>query len=491
MIAIYARQSIDKKDSISIETQIEFAKKEAMGENIQIYSDKGYSGKNTKRPAFEQMFQDIKSGLISKVIVYRLDRISRSIVDFADFIEELKKYNTEFVSATERFDTSSPMGKAMLYIVAVFAQLERETIAERVKDNYYARVKKGGLGGGPAPYGFKNIKTVIDNTKMSMYAPTPELANVKKIFEKYAEAPETSLADVQRYLIKQNIKTSTGKNWDNAKLSSILKSPAYVKADIRIYNYYKNCGCIISNTPEEFDGEHGCILVGKRNSNERKYTNVESHLLAIAPHNGVIDSDIFLYCQHKLKNNKQLKNTFKGKYSWLTGRIKCKKCGYAFTVRNSNCKEGIVKYFVCSGKYVQKVCTEKQTHRVENIEEFVKEEMLKKVQEIRANKPLNNTFNDTFNKKIEEIDAKINILLGSLEESSGASINYISNRINQLDAQRKELIEKQTNEYSKKMRFVLPDFDYDNLSFDDLKTLSSLLIKNVYMDSENIEIEWI
>ena len=211
MIAIYARQSIDKKDSISIETQIDYCKHEARSDDYKVYQDKGFSGKNTNRPAFEQMMKDISSELISKVVVYRLDRISRSIVDFADFINTLEKYNTSFVSATEKFDTSAPMGRAMLYIVVVFAQLERETIAERVKDNYYERVKKGGIGGGPAPYGFDIMKSKIDGTKMSMYIENSNIENVRLIFNEYSK-PNTTLADVQRVLLQNKITTAKGKS---------------------------------------------------------------------------------------------------------------------------------------------------------------------------------------------------------------------------------------------------------------------------------------
>ena len=214
MIYIYARQSIDKKDSISIETQIEYAKREIYGEDFKVYQDKGYSGKNTNRPAFEQMMEDLETEDVSKVVVYRLDRISRSIVDFADFINTLEEKKIAFVSATEKFDTSSPMGKAMLYIIIVFAQLERETIAERVRDNYYARVKKGALGGGPAPYGYDIVRQVVNGTKMSVYKENDDIENVRKIFELYS-SPNTSLADVQRYLIEHNIKTTSNKNWDN------------------------------------------------------------------------------------------------------------------------------------------------------------------------------------------------------------------------------------------------------------------------------------
>ena len=143
VIAIYARQSVDKKDSISIETQIDMCKNECGTgvANIKVYAYKGFSGKNTNRPKFEELMRDVKAGLVSKVIVYRLDRFSRSIADFGQAWERFKERNVEFVSINEKFDTTTPMGRAMLHIIMVFAQLERETIAERVRDNYYSRIK--------------------------------------------------------------------------------------------------------------------------------------------------------------------------------------------------------------------------------------------------------------------------------------------------------------------------------------------------------------
>ena len=112
--AIYGRQSIDKKDSISIESQFEFCRYELKGGEGKEYKDKGYSGKNIERPDFQRLLQDIRLGLIKRVIVYKLDRISRSIVDFAKLMELFKQYDVEFVSCTEKFDTSTPMGRAML-----------------------------------------------------------------------------------------------------------------------------------------------------------------------------------------------------------------------------------------------------------------------------------------------------------------------------------------------------------------------------------------
>ena len=97
--AIYTRQSIDKADSISVESQLEYCKYETRGNPYKVYSDKGYSGKNTNRPGFEEMMSNIKEGNVSRVIVYMLDRISRSILDFANMMDIFGQYNVEFVSS--------------------------------------------------------------------------------------------------------------------------------------------------------------------------------------------------------------------------------------------------------------------------------------------------------------------------------------------------------------------------------------------------------
>ena len=142
-IAIYARKSVFREDSISIESQIEMCKFEARGEECLVYSDNGYSGKNTSRPEYQRMIKDIIDKKINKVIVYKLDRISRSILDFSKMMDLFQIHGVDFISATEHFDTSSPMGRAMLNICIVFAQLERETIQQRVIDAYASRSTKG------------------------------------------------------------------------------------------------------------------------------------------------------------------------------------------------------------------------------------------------------------------------------------------------------------------------------------------------------------
>lgn len=132
---IYARQSVDRKDSISIESQIDFCKYELKGGSCRVFKDKGYSGKNTDRPEFQKLLGEIRKGKVRRVIVYKLDRISRSILDFATMMELFQEYDVEFVSSTEKFDTSTPMGRAMLNICIVsfwISSASRRSLVVRV-----------------------------------------------------------------------------------------------------------------------------------------------------------------------------------------------------------------------------------------------------------------------------------------------------------------------------------------------------------------------
>ena len=124
-IALYARKSIERENSISCETQIEYCKSvikpDERSEKLVTFIDNGYSGGNIDREGFQSMMRQIERGKISKVIVYRLDRISRSLSDFVGILETLKKYNVQFVSSQESFDTSSPYGEMIVKILRVFA----------------------------------------------------------------------------------------------------------------------------------------------------------------------------------------------------------------------------------------------------------------------------------------------------------------------------------------------------------------------------------
>jgi len=274
--ALYARQSIEKKDSISVESQLEYCRYETHGDAFIEYTDRGFSGKDTNRPGFEKMMNDIRAGKIKRVIVYKLDRISRSILDFANMMEIFQKYHVEFVSSTEKFDTSTPIGRAMLNICIVFAQLERETIQKRVTDAYYARCKRGFYMGGRIPYGYRLTNTVIDNIRTSMYEEVPEESEqLKQIYSMYADT-DNSLGDIVRYLNEHQIKNLRGANWNTARISEMLRNPVYVQADIDVYQFFQSQGANIYNPASDFTGYNACYLYKGTVSTSRKQSDLSS-----------------------------------------------------------------------------------------------------------------------------------------------------------------------------------------------------------------------
>ena len=149
-IAIYSRKSRYTGKGESIGNQIDLCREyirthygDAAAEHAVVFEDEGFSGGNLNRPDFKKMMTAAKDRKFKAIVVYRLDRISRNISDFSSLIEELGRLGIDFVSICESFDTSSPMGRAMMYIASVFSQLERETIAERIRDNMHELAKTG------------------------------------------------------------------------------------------------------------------------------------------------------------------------------------------------------------------------------------------------------------------------------------------------------------------------------------------------------------
>ena len=368
MNAIYARQSVDRADSISIESQIEFCQYEMRGEQYKVYTDRGYSGKNTDRPAFAEMMNDIENGVIGKVVVYKLDRISRSILDFSNMMEQFGKHKVEFVSTTEKFDTSSPMGRAMLNICIVFAQLERETIQKRVADAYYSRSQKSFYMGGRVPYGFRLIPTTIEGIKTSMYEINAEEAEqVQLIYELYSK-PECSYGDIIRYFQAHGI-LKNGKPWGRTRLADILRNPIYVRADPSVYAFYRDQGAIMANDPADFIGTNGCYYYKGQDSAGRKQMNLEGNHLVLAPHEGIISSDLWLKCRAKCLEAQQIKPYQKAKNTWLAGKIKCGACGYALVDKHYSTTRS--RYLLCSNKMNSKACEGPGTIYTDEFEQII------------------------------------------------------------------------------------------------------------------------
>lgn len=491
MTAIYARQSIDKKDSISIETQIDACKRCTDGD-FRIYSDKGWSGKNLDRPQFGQLLRDIKAGEIDKLVVYKLDRISRSLNDFSNLMEVFRKYGVEFASTVETFDTSTAIGRAMLGIIMVFAELERENILQRVKDNYYARGEKGLYLGGVAIYGFDKIPTKLDGIKTSVLVPNKDMTTVEYIFSAYREGG-CSLGDIVRTLNEQEIPSPAGTLWDSSKLSRLLRSPVYVQADMEVYRYFKEKGAQISNPVESFTGEHGCFLYGKRESNERKYTDVHDHVLSIGMHEGTISSSVWLDVQRKLDGNTQLKKGRSGTYSWLTGLLKCGRCGYAMRVMSGT-------YFYCSGKANHHICEGVSGKPdIAAAEQAVYSELKKKFDEIRelhlAGKKQTSPKANKLKMQLETLNSQIDNLVCKISETTAAIGKVLEEKLERLIAEResvKAALDKLGGpEQRRSYEAVIPLLDkFPEMPVEVKRQIAEQFIAKVLMWEDRLEIQW-
>lgn len=200
-VALYTRVSTVQQveEGFSLEAQREHLKKFAENNNYKIYKiyeELGRSGKNINRPAFQEMMNDMRTHKFNKIIVMKLDRISRSVVDLENIIKELHENDCGFESASEKIDTTSAMGLMFTRLLGIFAQFERERISERIKDVFAEKIQRGQAITGSLPIGYKigynenNEKIVIKDLNKS------ELVNA--IFDKYEEF--SSLIKTCQYL---------------------------------------------------------------------------------------------------------------------------------------------------------------------------------------------------------------------------------------------------------------------------------------------------
>lgn len=223
--AIYVRVStahqVDK-DSLPMQKNdlLAYAKLMLGTEDCVIFEDAGYSGKNTDRPEFQKMMSQIRAGKFTHLLVWKIDRISRNLLDFATMYDELKELGVVFVSKNEQFDTSSAMGEAMLKIILVFAELERNMASERVSATMISRANSGLWNGGRVPYGYDYDYGTHDFTPSETEAPIVQL-----IHDLYEEG--RSIAGVSRVLNAKGLITRAGNAWGPIAVNTILSNVFY------------------------------------------------------------------------------------------------------------------------------------------------------------------------------------------------------------------------------------------------------------------------
>ena len=529
-IAIYSRKSKFTGVGDSIGNQIQMCKdycelnyKDQEKEYF-VFEDEGFSGSNLNRPQFKKMMQHIKD--FDVLICYRLDRLSRDTGDFATTYATLTANKVDFISVNERFDTSNPLGKAMLQMSAVFAELERSTIAERVRENMLENAKNGYWTGGRIPLGFYSEQSyfIDDEGKqrqvIKLLKNEDEAKLVKQIFDVYLK--EGSLHKTEVYFVQNNIKSNRGILLEKTSLRTIIQNPVYVKSSQEVMNWLKEDGWNVYGEP---DGIHSLLSYNKTEGVKingkfsKRIKDKTEWIAAISTTEGIIEHDIWIKAQEQLKANK---NTFprlgKTHNALLAGKLKCALCGGNMTIQHGKVskKDGHkFFYYVCSNKKRSRstLCKAKNVkvdeldlsviREIESIakyrHDYIKElkERLKK-EEISDNKAINKTkiikeINDKKN-KINRLVDKLSID-DSIQDIIVERIKSLKEEVTKLEASLVDIDNKikNTKDTNLNIEFLSEILDrctnISNMDQEEQKRLINLIVDDIQYNGDTGEVE--
>lgn len=334
--ALYIRVSTTHqvdKDSLPFQRSelINYAKYALNIDEYEIFEDAGYSGKNTDRPKYQEMMNRVKKGEFTHLLVWKIDRISRNLLDFCAMYDEIKGYGVTFVSKNEQFDTSSAMGEAMLKIILVFAELERKLTAERVYGIMLSRAEKGLWNGANVPLGYK-----YDKIKKFPVPDAEESKTITLIFNKYLD--EKSAIHVMKYLNDENIPTKRGGRWTSKTVTDIIRNPFY-KGTYR-YNYRESAR-------------------GSK-KDEKEWIVIDDN------HEAIISKDTWERANKIMDTNAQKNTAFNRKNVQthvFASMLKCSECGRGFSAHKDVARkdgyrpsgyrcQGKLNHFDCDAKMI-------------------------------------------------------------------------------------------------------------------------------------------
>lgn len=327
-IAIYIRVSTQYQvDRASLPVQreelINYARYALGIEAYEVFEDAGYSAKNTDRPAYQQMMARVRTGEFSHVLVWKIDRISRNLLDFAAMYKELKELGVIFVSKNEQFDTSSAMGEAMLKIILVFAELERNMTSERVSAVMVSRANSGKWNGGKIPFGYD-----YDKQTKEFSINSSEAAVIRTVYDLYET--HWSLVTVAKILNEKGILPRSGKPWNPTTVRTMLVNPFYVG----IYRYNRHD----ENNPKRFSLKP-----------ETEWIIIEDH------HPAIIDKDrqdrIIATLQKRQRGKYGQYSTYQRKNIHIfAGLLRCGNCGsnMASTIDRARSDGWRPSVYICS-----------------------------------------------------------------------------------------------------------------------------------------------
>ncbi|MEI7751152.1 MAG: recombinase family protein [Candidatus Omnitrophota bacterium] len=344
--ALYCRVSTDmqREKGESIRNQKErltlYAKEHNL--NPQFYIDDGISAKDTKRPALQQLIEDIKGDRVSMVLVTKIDRITRNLKDLINLIELFEDYSVSFKSLTQPIDTSTAMGRGQVQLMGVFGQMEREMTSERVGEDMRHRARSGKWNGGVVPFGYMaqtqqvrlNLKADMKREQAEqcakdqcpinkkLYVHEEEADVIRQIFDKYLETE--SLRAVTHWLNTKKYASRYGGNWAANSVSRVLRSPFYV-------------GQLIYNK-----------RVSAKATGRLKQRPKAEWIISDAEHTPIISREKFDRVQSILQRQAVEPRRKRSEYL-LAGLVKCGTCGARMqgsTMRKTDGKE--FSYYKCS-----------------------------------------------------------------------------------------------------------------------------------------------
>jgi site-specific DNA recombinase len=446
--ALYIRVSTQEQvENYSIESQRERLEAYCKSKDWIIYDtfiDPGYSGSNTERPALQRLLNDLPN--IDVVVVYKLDRLSRSQRDTLDLIEEhFLKNDVEFVSITETLDTSTPFGKAMIGILSVFAQLERETIAERMRMGHIKRAEEGkrGMGGNYDPAGYSRVEGELVIKK-------DEAEHIKTAFDLYEQFH--SISKVQARLKELDYPV-----WRFRRYRDILANKLY-------------CG-YVSFAGEHYKGIHDAII------SEEQFNRVQ---VLLSRHKG--------------------NNAHKAKRSLLSGLISCGHCGETYITyqsRDKLIKDKYYRYYLCRARRFPSEYDEKcmnKTWNYNKLEELIIEEINNLILDKKVEK--NRAKYIDYDKLIKKVDEKMERTLSLFVGDNKVPVALLNKQISALEEEKIQLQQKkemqEINQSTQITEKELKQYSLDLMSadFSTKQTVIQKLIKQIIIHDDDIEIVW-
>ena len=456
--AAYTRKSVfsDKSDSVKNQARMcqDYADSHFPGkvDSFRVYQDEDCTGANTNRPGLKKLLSDVEDGQIDVLVVYQLDRLSRNVRDFSNLYSYLEEHGVQFISVKENIDTTTPIGKAMMYVSVVFAQMERETTASRVYDNMIGLSDSGWWVGGnpPYPYVRKNATLPDGKKHVTLELESEEAASwLQDFFQTFLDNG-FSLQRYETWLRSHGIFTRNGKFFQTTQIYKLLTMPFCVEGTAAIYDFYAAKGCIMSpGSPRElWDGSHGVMIYGRTTERNGKHQLVppEKWRVCLGRHAPCVSADTWLAVQAQFTHNvfeKKLRHSL----PLLKGTLRCS-CGRLMSLsRKAHVDGSVATWYMCPrrGRFGKDACSVRSIRTT-----VLDEKVLSIFSEIEqdpdaiykyAQEPVPavdySVEERKLQKRLDSISVKIGNLTSALAEGQdGAAAKYILSAIQSLDEEK-------------------------------------------------------